>query len=235
MTKKSGSRLTRNWGLKLLSFVLAFIVWIVMIPQEKTFSEKTLTIPLEIRNLPQDMELVEKPTATVEITIRARNRLLNELPPSAIVARLDLGRASVYQEIFPLNKSLVSLPPGTEFVGISPNVVRLKIDKTKVMELEVVPMIVGKAPEGFRLAGIEVFPSLIRVRGPESRIRSRDKLSTSPVDISRLTQTTTVEADIILPKPDLRLVTSLTKVRVEITIEPVGKATEGNGRANGRK
>lgn len=235
MTKNFRTRLTRNWGLKLLSFVLALILWIILIPQEKTFSEKTFNVPLGIRNLPQNMELVEKPAANVEVTIRARNRLLNELAPSDIVARLDLERASIYQEVFPLNGSLVTLPPGAEFVGISPNVVRLKMEKTKVMELEVAPMIVGKAPEGFKLAGVEVFPSLIRVRGPESRIRSRDKLSTSPVDISRLTQTTTVEADIILPKPDLRLVTSLTKVRVEITIEPAGKSAEGNGRSNGRK
>jgi YbbR domain-containing protein len=103
------------------------------------------------------------------------------------------------------------------------------------MELEVAPMIVGKAPEGFKVAGIEVFPSQIRVRGPESRIRSRDKLSTSPVDISHLTQTTTVEVDIILPKPNLRLDTSLTKVRVEISIEPTGKAAEGKERSNDRK
>jgi hypothetical protein len=54
----------RNWELKLLSLIIAFVVWISLIPEEKTFSEKTLTIPLETHNIPTDMELVEKPDST---------------------------------------------------------------------------------------------------------------------------------------------------------------------------
>jgi YbbR domain-containing protein len=44
------------------------------------------------------------------------------------------------------------------------------------------------------------------------------------VDVSMLTQSTTVEADIILPKADLRLATTLTKVRIEIILEENAKA-----------
>ena len=224
---------TRNWGLKLLAFILAFLLWLILIPEEKTYSEKTLTVSLETRNIPPDMELVEKPAATVDIMIRAKNRVLNEISPSSIYARLDLEKASVYQDIYPLNGAMIVLPPGTEVVNISPNMIRLKLEKTKQMDLEIAPMIVGKINEGFKITSIEVTPAVVPVKGPESKIHSRDKVLTSPVDISLLTRSQTIEADIILPRPDLRLATSLTKVRIEITLEENKKSGTGKDPGKG--
>ncbi len=224
---------TRNRGPKLLAFFLALLIWLILIPEEKTYSDRTLTVPLETRNVPPDMELVEKPTATIEVTVRARNRLLNELTASGISARLDLGRATVYQDIYPLNGSMITVPLGAEVVGISPTMVRLKLEKTKQMDLEIVPMIVGKVGEGLRITRIEVTPPRVPVKGPESKIRTRDKVSTSPVDVSNLTQSTTVEADIILPRADLRLATSLTKVRIEIILEENAKSQNSKSSRTG--
>lgn len=218
---------TRNRGLKLFSLLLAIVLWIVLIPEEKTYSERTLTVPLETRNIPVDMELVERPQGTVDITIRASNRFLNEISPASVSARLDLERASIYQEMYPVNRSAIAVPQGAEVVGISPNIVRLKLEKTRQMDLEVTPMIVGKVSEGFRIAKVEVTPAHIPVKGPESKIRTRDRLTTSPVDVTGLDRSATLEADIILPRPDLRLATPLTRVRVDITLEEDKRASNG--------
>jgi YbbR domain-containing protein len=128
---------------------------------------------------------------------------------------------------------MITVPPGAEVVGISPNMVRLKLEKTKLMDLEIAPMIVGKVKEGLRIARIEVTPPRVPVKGPESKIRTKDKVSTSPVDISNLTQSTTVEADIILPRADFRLATTLTKVRIEIILEENAKASNGKNSGKG--
>ena len=218
---------TRNRGLKLVSFLLAFVLWLILIPEEKTYSERTLTVPLETRNVPVDMEIVERPAGTVDVTVRASNRALNELLPAAVTARLDLERASIYQEMYPLNASAVAVPQGVEVVAISPNMVRLKLEKTRQMDLEVAPMIVGKVGAGFHIAKIEVFPARIPVKGPESKIRTRDRITTSPIDVSGLAQSATLEADIILPRPDIRLATPLTRVRVELTLEEDKRAANG--------
>ena len=219
---------TRNRGLKIFSFLLAFVLWLVLIPEEKTYSERTLVVPLETRNVPIDMELVERPAGMIDITVRASNRVLNELSPAAVSARLDLERASIYQEMYPLNASAIVVPQGVEVVAISPNMVRLKLEKTGQADLEVAPMIVGKVAAGFRIAKIEVRPALVPVKGPESKIRTRDRITTSPIYISGLSQSATLEADIILPRPDIRLATPLTRVRIDITLE------EDKRNANGK-
>jgi len=217
----------RNWGLKLFSFLMALVLWLILIPEEKTYSDKTLAVPLEMRNVPADMEIVERPAASIDVTVRAANRLLNEFAPSDILARLDLAMATVYQEVYPLNASMITVPQGAEVVGISPNSVRLKLEKTEQLDLEVAPMIIGKVGAGLKIARIEVAPARVPVKGAESKIRIKDKVTTSPVDVSRLKETATIEADIILPRPDLRLATSQTKVRVSIFLEENAQPSNG--------
>ena len=224
---------TRNRGPKLLSFFLALLIWLILIPEEKTFSDKTITVPLETRNVPPDMELVEKPAATIEVTVRARNRLLSELSSSVVSARLDLERATVYQDIYPLNRSMIAVPPGAEVIDIFPNMVRLKLEKTKQMDLEIAPMIVGQVNEGLRIVKVEAIPARVPVRGPESKIRAKDKVLTSPVDVTNLSQSATVEADIILPRADLRLATTLTRVRIQIILEEDPKAPKSKNTTPG--
>jgi YbbR domain-containing protein len=212
----------RNWELKLLSVLIAFFVWLSLIPEEKTFSEKTLTIPLETHNIPADMELVEKPDPTVDVTIRAPNRMINEISAVNVFAKLNLSRASIMQQEYPLNETMISLPTGAEVVRIFPTMVRLKLERTREVSLDVVPNIIGQAKEGYGVAKIEVLPPRVLVKGPESKFGQKDRVSTSPVDITELTSSTEVEADLILSKPELRLASPRPKVRIRIFIEEIG-------------
>jgi len=211
----------KNWELKLLSLLLAFFLWLSLIPEEKTFSEKTLTIPLETGNIPPDMELVEKPAAQVDVTIRAPNRLISEISAANVLAKLNLQKATVFQQEYPLNETMISIPPGATVVRISPNQVRLKLERTKEAMLDIVPNVIGKVMEGYRIAKVEVSPPRILVKGPESKVREKDRVSTAPIDISELNKSSEFEADLILPRPDLRLASSRNKVRVRILLEEI--------------
>jgi len=221
MIKTLRNLFLRNWELKLLSLVLAFFLWVSLIPEEKTLSEKTLTIPLETHNLPPDMELVEKPDPTVDVTVRAPNRLINEVSAANVFVKLNLSAASLYQQEYPLNETMISLPPGASVVRISPTKVRLKLERTREAMLDIVPTVIGQAKEGYGVSKIEITPSRVPVKGPESKVREKDKISTSPINISELTSSAEFEADLILPKPELRLASPRTRVRVKIFIEEI--------------
>ena len=221
MIKIIRNLLVRNWELKLLSLVLAFILWLSLIPEEKTLSEKTLTIPLETLNIPADIELVEKPDPTVDVTIRAPNRMINEISAANVFAKLNLSAASVFQQEYPLNETMISIPPGAEVIRISPTKVKLKLERTQEVLLDIIPTIIGQAKEGYGISKIEITPPRVLVKGPESKIREKDKVSTSPINISELTASTEVEADLILPKPELRLATPRTRVKVRMFLEEI--------------
>jgi YbbR domain-containing protein len=217
----------RNWGLKLVSVFMALVVWLVLVPADKVLSEKTLTVPLEMRNIPENLEIVEKSASTVDIAVRAASRILNQISPSTVSARLDLERASVIQQEYPLNKSMISLPPGADVIEIRPNKVQIKLEWTREATLDVHPSIRGKVATGFRIAKIGFEPKEVVVSGPESKVKNKDAVTTAPVDVTDLAQTREFEVDLILPKPELRLVSARTTAVVTVTVEP----EKGNGRA----
>jgi len=211
--------LKKNWELKLLSLLLAIILWIVLIPEEKTFAEKTLSLNLELINLPQDVEVVEKSDTTINLKVRARKRVINELTPADFLAELDMSKASIYQEEYPIDASMIKAPPGVEIISFSPVYIHVKLEKTKKVEMEVEPTIIGRLPENLRLVKVEVTPSKVTVSGPESKIRPRDKVITSPIDVSTLTDSAVLEVDLILPRPELRLLALYPRARVNIVLE----------------
>ena len=210
---------TRDWKLKLVSLGLALGLWLLLVPSEKMSSEKSLTIPLETRNVPAGLEIVERPARTVDVTLRAPKRLLGEIGPSSLVASLDLERATVLQQEYALNASMIAVPQGAEVVKISPSRVTIKLERTAEASLEVHATVRGKPAAGFRVARIEIEPTKVAVQGPESRIKASDAAVTAPVDVAGLSDSTIFDADIILPRPELRFVLPQTRARVSVTIE----------------
>lgn len=217
----------RNWGLKLVSLVLALALWLVLVPADKILAEKTLTVPLEMRDIPENMEIVERSVSTVDVTVRAPSRILDQISPSTVSARLGLERATVYQLEYPLNRSIISLPDEANVMEVRPNKVQIKLEWTREATLDVHPSIRGKVAAGFRIAKIEVDPKEVIVSGPESRVRPKETVTTAPVDVTDLNRTRDFEVDLILPRAELRLVSSQTSAVVRVTVEP----DKGNAKA----
>jgi YbbR domain-containing protein len=209
----------KNWGLKLFSFFVALIIWLALIPEGKTFSEKNLTIPLELYNTPPDMELVRKPPSTVDLKIRAPRSLIDQITPANVRAVLNLENGRLDQKEYPLNKSMISIPSGAEVMEIYPSQVNITLEKTKEIMLDVEPNITGKLKEGFKIEAVNVSPPQVLIRGPESKVKAGGKVRTSPIDISGLSQSAEFEAALILPKPDVRLASSKSTVKVAISIQ----------------
>jgi len=208
-----------NWALKVSALVLAFVLWLTLIPEEKTFSERTLVVPLERRNLPADFELVVPPPSMIDVTVRARNRLISQLTEKDVQAVLNLSRARLDQQDYPLNPDMILVPSGVQVVRVFPNTIRLRLERSLLAPMDIQLVTVGKVHEDFVLAKAEVIPPRINVRGPESKFKVKEKVRTSPVDLTGLDHSTTVEVDLILPQPELRLAEAKTRATVILTIE----------------
>lgn len=209
----------KNWGLKLFAFFVALVLWLALIPEEKIFSEKNLTVPLVLYNTPPQMELVKKPPSTIDVKIRAPKSLIEQITPANVYAALNLENARLDQKEYPLNKSMISIPPGAEVVEIYPSQVNLVLERTREIMLDVEPNIIGKLKEGLKIEAVRVSPPQVLIRGPESKVKAGSKVRTSPIDISVLSQSAEFEAALILPSPDVRLASSKSTVKVAILIQ----------------
>lgn len=209
----------KNRWLKLVSFLLALILWLTFIPEEKIFTEKTLTVPLEIHNIPSQMEIVEKPPSTVDVKIRSTRRLIGQITPANVSVILDLQHVSVNQVNFPLSMDMIYVPEGAEAKEVSPSQINLKLETIKEIPLEVIVDFTGEIPEGYKMTQYEVIPLEILVKGPESKIKEKFKLKTLPIDQSSLTKSQDIQVGLILPSQDLNWASSQTQVIVRVQIQ----------------
>lgn len=221
MRRDLKSYFTKNLGIKILSLVLALILWFALIPEEKTFQERTLTVPLEIHNPPYDLIMVESPPQYVDVTIRATQRLMTQISSLNVHAVLDLRQATVAQTSYSLDRNMVSLPEGAEVREIYPSQVNLKLELSREISAQVEARFIGNPPEGYSLEQFEVQPSEVLIRGPESKIKDNMKVQTEPIDITNLTQTIEIEKNLILPDPNLRLSYPETTVLVRLRITKI--------------
>ncbi|MGD9346911.1 MAG: CdaR family protein [Candidatus Aminicenantes bacterium] len=190
------------------------------------YTEKTVTVPLELYNIPPNMELVEKIQPSLNVTIRASNRLIPQISAANVHAVLDLSKASIDQKQYPLNRNMVSIPAGAEIKEIYPMQVNIELERAKEIVMPIEVNIIGDLQEGLLLKLVEVIPAEVLIRGPESKVPDSAKVLTTPVDISSLTQSTELEVELILPNPDLKLVGAEAKALVKLLIQPVVKEEE---------
>jgi YbbR domain-containing protein len=223
MNKLFRNIFVRNWGLKLFSFILALVIWFTIIPEEKLSFERKLTVSLELHNLPSGLEIMDKPPSTIDVTIKAPNRLFDQINPGTVRAVLELRNARAEQTEFPINRNMILIPQGAEVKEISPSQVRMRLERSREILLDVEANIVGQLAEGLELMSVEVIPAQVSIIGPESKVKDTYKVTTSPIDISALIQTTEVSADLILPDPDLRFSSLESTIRVRIVIAEKGE------------
>jgi len=209
----------RNWGLKLFSFIMALVLWLTLIPEEKMYSEKTLVVPLEIIHIPPNMEPTERIQPNINVILKASNRLIPQISAANVHAVIDLHNASVEQKDYPINLNMISIPAGAEIKEVYPSQVKINLENTKEVQLKVEVKIIGKLPEGLELKKVEVIPGEVLIRGPKSKVPDKAVVRTTPIDITPLTQSAEIEADLILPNPDVRLSGRNSKVMVRLLIQ----------------
>jgi hypothetical protein len=220
MKKRIKNLFFKNWELKLFSLLLSFIIWLTLIPRVRTYAEKHLTIPLEIYNIPPNLEIIERPPQSVYIIVRAPKSILEKITPLTVTAKLNLENASPLQEEYPITKDMVTLPEDSEVLSITPNSVHLKLERTKETYLKIEPYIVGELSSHLKIEKIEIIPPVVKVQGPESKVIPGEKIRTSPIDISNLETSIEIKPTLILPNPYLRLA-SEEEVRIRINIVQV--------------
>jgi Uncharacterized protein conserved in bacteria len=118
--------LLHNWGLKLLSLLLAFLLWATFTAEP--FVEIGFQVPVEFRNLPASLDVSDDAPAQVRIRVRGRSTLVRRLTPADLTISLDLAGVAPGQMVVPLSATqVVDLPPGVELVRIVPAELRLRI------------------------------------------------------------------------------------------------------------
>jgi diadenylate cyclase len=99
---------TRNWPIKLGSLTLVCALWFLLAGQQDF--EVALRVPLEVKNTPPTLEVLEPQKPFLEIRVRGLRKDVSTLTERNIHCAVDLSLAHLGTGLFRISRELITLP-----------------------------------------------------------------------------------------------------------------------------
>jgi YbbR domain-containing protein len=179
----------KNWVLKLISFFFALFLWYFVVGEDKV--DTTFYIPVEILNLPADLTISNQFKNELEVTVNGPRGLIRNLATQHISRSIDLSKAEPGARVFQNTVDSISLPRGVRLLRVKPTDIILQLDKLVKRDVSIHAVTTGALPEGFDLVSITLDPPSIPVTGAEAAIAKIKPIDTAPIDLSKITASTT--------------------------------------------
>jgi len=204
-----------NWGIKLVALGLSLTLWFYVTSKGKT--EITLTVPLEIRNIPQGMTVVGDVAGSLEVRVQGQERVLRDISiGKKVVGILDLSMTKVGENTVSISPDDIRRPAGVTVAHMSLSEIKVKLEPIIRKLIRLRPVLRGTPAAGYRLAGITVTPPKITVEGPEGVISTLVVLQTMPIDVQGTQESVTVEPKIDYQGQSVKILDKNIVVRVNI-------------------
>jgi YbbR domain-containing protein len=201
-----------NLPMKAVSLAIAVVLWFV-IAGEKT-SERGLAVPVELQNVPTNLEMTGEALNTVEVRLRASPGIIHALGPGEISAQVDLAGSGEGERIIHLSPETIRVPFGVRVVKITPSILTLNFERTLQKIVPVRPRVLGRPAPGREVIEVTSDPAEVRISGPKSRVQEVESAFTEPVSLEGASADVTEAVSVGLEDPMLRL---LGAPRVKVT------------------
>lgn len=178
----------KNWVLKLISFFFALFLWYFVVGEDKV--DMTITIPIEILNLPQNLIISNQFKNQLEVTVNGPRGLVRNLSNQHISRSIDLSKATPGTIVVKNTPDSIPMPRGVRLLRIKPTDIILHLDKLIQKKIPIKAEINGKPPQGFELVSVRLDPPSLSITGPQSIISEEVSVTTVPIDVSNLTTST---------------------------------------------
>lgn len=209
--------LFRNTGLKLISVLLAGLLWL-FVENEKT-GLKSVEVALEYTNTPETLVLMPESRETVTAVIRGPEALLPRLREGSLTATVDL-RAETNGDIrWLLTPEDVSVPYWAEVERVEPQQFTFTLDRKASKVIPILPKVMGSVADGFVFKDYVVNPSKVTISGPESIIEGVREIWTDPLVIDGMTESFQLPVEVRADRPGISIESAEEHI-VQVVIVP---------------
>lgn len=233
-----------NFSIKILSFLAAVIVWMVIVNIEDPYKEKTLVVNVETINedalssVNKVYEIIEGATAPVKV--RGKKSVVDKLRPTDIRATADLSNLSAVNAvaIVPELVKNVSSEPTLE----CNQVLKVALENMASKQIKVTVVTEGTPEEGYSIGECLAKPNMIEVTGGQSAVNKIDSVRVTvnvngaSEDFTRRLRPVACDADgekvvsstLTYGVPKVRaMIEVLNKKTIPVNIVITGKPAEG--------
>jgi YbbR-like protein len=206
----------RDWTTKLVALAITLAIWYGITGQSVTRRIRNVHVNYLQSN---EMQITNDPLHEVEITITGDKQKIDRLKEEDLVISADLSVIQPGDKIVQLSPETVSLdlPSGVKLDEVQPNKIAIKLEKIMEREIEVKADFEDTLPETFEVYSKSVEPLRVRVRGPESIVKSLDSISTEKISLeNRKTDFVAKQIGLNLLNSKVTLIDSIVDVSVRI-------------------
>lgn len=171
-----------NFGIKLLSLALAVGLWLAV--TRDPVAEVAVEVPIEFRNIPENLEINTESVPRAEIRVRGPQRIVRRLQPADIYAEIELSGMKPGERTFDLTAQQVHQPRELEVVQVIPSEFQLTFDMRLIRQVPVRPRVVGNFAAGYQIGRVDAEPATITISGPQKRVEAVESAITDPIDAS---------------------------------------------------
>lgn len=193
-------KIFHNWGLKLGSLLLAFILWLLVIQIGDPMETNTYhNIQVNLTNtelLDQQNKVYEvlDNTDRINVQVRAPRSVFEHLRTSDIVAEADMSKLTEINTIL-ISCSVMNVDVDT--VKANPDVLRLNVENRRSKQVNVRYNIIGDVAEGYMVSSAHPEVNRFEVTGPESAV-AQISYACLDVDVSDASSDVSVSVETIL-------------------------------------
>ncbi len=182
-----------DWLTKAIALFITVTLWLGVTGLRAPTTARLRGIPLNLR-VSNDIEVTNSPVEEVDLVITGDKRKIDLLNQRDLVVSLDLIDVPVGERTVQMNAENVNieLPTGVKLDEIQPSRIAVKLEAVEEREIAVQAVTEGVLPEGLEIYSKTVLPAKVRVRGPESFVKSLDSVATEKINLENRREDFTV-------------------------------------------
>ena len=192
-------KILHNLGTKVLSVILAIIIWLLVTNIDNPYTTKTFTdIPVSVLN----EETLLKKNKTwdiiegdkVSVTIKAKRSVIDKIGRSDINATADLSKLSITNAV-PINVVIDKYDDEISEKSLgSVDTMKVKLENIKKGQFPVTIETTGNVGSGYAVGTKIPTPNIVEVTGPESQIDRINEVRVT-VNVEGLTKSQTFSVE----------------------------------------
>ena len=157
--------LTNNIGLKLLAFVFAFLLWLLVVNTDDPVMDqvyKDITVTVEHEEVITQAETkktyqILDNTQTVDVTVTAKRSVLNKIKAENIVAVADMKELYL-DSMIPIEVRIPGYEDSYEEAVTNPRNLQVRIEENASKTLPITPTTTGTVRDGYLLGEVKANP-----------------------------------------------------------------------------
>jgi YbbR domain-containing protein len=215
--------LKKDIVIKIVSVLLAILLWLYVLNIDNPYKNKPLTIPIKVENINtlQEKGLALKNdnfTRNVEVIIRGREEVLNKISPGDFQAILDFSKVKSVDDKTLKIDFIYDIDDITITVMI-PRSVNIELEKIEKKAFPLQVELTGQPKENYKIINMTQVPESVTLEDVESVINQVASVK-SFIDISNLDDDKTVKQECKVYDKNGKEITKLSKnLSVEVKLE----------------